>query len=283
MAQPVNTTPILPSVGPDAITNQEALNRALYQEGIENANRTNLAFPKDGTEDFEAPLPLWQVATAGLPDEAEWEGAILYDLTLNIPYYSDGVTWKPLWSALTGSIGALADPGADRILFWDESAGSGGEPAWLAVAAPITISGTTLDVSTATDAAEGVIELATDAELFSGTGTRALLSSQITSASVPTAITFATPVAWDWVGAINRTLTMTGDATLSTPTNGIPGTYRTIRVVGNSGTLRTLTLGSDFVGERKSDMTDVTSTKIYHVTFYCHTTSEYWVSLQGTA
>jgi hypothetical protein len=283
MAQPINTTPILPGVGADAITNQESLHRALYQEGIENANRTNLSFPKDGTEDFEAPLPLWQVPTADLPSVSEWEGSIVYDSTENIPYYSDGSAWKPLWSAFLSSIDGLTDPGADRILFWDESAGTGGAPAWLEVAAPLTITAAVLDVSTATDTAEGVIELAATAEVYAGSATRALVASNITGASLPVTLAFGTPTAFDWTGGINRTLTMTGDATLSNPSNGIPGTWRTIRVEGNSATPRVLTFDTNYLGERLADIADATSTKFYHVAIYCHTTSEFWVSLQGSA
>lgn len=45
---------------------------------------------------------------------------------------------------------ALADPNADRILFWDDSAGA---YAWLSVAAPLSIAGTTLSVDAMTAAA----------------------------------------------------------------------------------------------------------------------------------
>ena len=43
---------------------------------------------------------------------------------------------------------ALTDPGADRIFFWDESAGAGGASAWLTAGGGIEISGTTLQMAT---------------------------------------------------------------------------------------------------------------------------------------
>lgn len=62
----------------------------------------------------------------------------------------------------------LVDPDADRISYWDDSAGKFD---WLVVNTPLTITGLNLDIDTASATAEGVIELATDAETNTGTAT----------------------------------------------------------------------------------------------------------------
>jgi hypothetical protein len=49
-----------------------------------------------------------------------------------------------------GTGASLADPGADRIMFWDDSAGA---VDWLTVGSTLTISTTTIDVTTAAPAA----------------------------------------------------------------------------------------------------------------------------------
>jgi hypothetical protein len=54
------------------------------------------------------------------------------------------ITVLPLANGGTGS--ALVDPGADRIMFWDDSAG---EVAWLTAGTGLTITGTTIDAATA--------------------------------------------------------------------------------------------------------------------------------------
>jgi len=70
-----------------------------------------------------------------------------------------------LQGSLDSKITAFTDPNADRILFWDDSAG-----AFVALAlAGLTISGTSMSVDAATETAQGVIELATLAEVATGT------------------------------------------------------------------------------------------------------------------
>lgn len=87
-----------------------------------------------------------------------------------------GTTFQPLDSDLTAiaalitdaagrSILTLADPNADRIAFWDDSAGS---YAHLALSG-LTITTTTLAVDAASTSAAGVSELATAAETTTGT------------------------------------------------------------------------------------------------------------------
>ena len=42
------------------------------------------------------PVQLKGFETADLPNPAQWRGALAYDLTLDQPVYSDGVTWNAL-------------------------------------------------------------------------------------------------------------------------------------------------------------------------------------------
>lgn len=56
---------------------------------------------------------------------------------------TNGVTEVPLSGGGTGT--SLSDPGADRLMFWDDSAGA---VAWLAPDASLAISGTTMSVAT---------------------------------------------------------------------------------------------------------------------------------------
>lgn len=92
--------------------------------------------------------------------------------------------------------GALcaADPNADTIAFWDDSAGA---CAWLTLAAPLTITTTTIDVSQATESADGTCELATTGEAETGTDT----TRCVTAAGVLAAVTGKKPI-WMPAGSV---------------------------------------------------------------------------------
>lgn len=72
-----------------------------------------------------------------------------------------------------GGTGAnLTDPNADRIMFWDDSAGA---TAYLTPGNGLTITTTTMDVDSASTTVDGIVELATAAETTTGTdATRAV-------------------------------------------------------------------------------------------------------------
>ena len=101
--------------------------------------------------------------------------------------YVDGVTSaiqtqldakQPLDADLT-TIAGLADPNADRMLFWDDSAGA---YAYLAASTGLTITTTNMTVRTASATQTGIVELATDAETTTGTDTtRAITPANFTS------------------------------------------------------------------------------------------------------
>lgn len=89
----------------------------------------------------------------------------LGNVTNNAQYYPGG-TDVALADGGTGS--SLVDPNADRILFWDDSAGV---VTWLAPSTGLTISGTNMTVRTSSTSQTGIVELATTAETQTGTDT----------------------------------------------------------------------------------------------------------------
>jgi hypothetical protein len=86
-------------------------------------------------------------------------------------------------------------------------------------------------------------------------------------------------IALNWDAGINFQRTLTGNGTISNPTNGQPGTYRVLRVLGDSGTARSIldtSYGSQFGGALPS-LTDITNTKHYEITIKCITSSHFYV------
>lgn len=77
-------------------------------------------------------------------------------------------TSKAVRDVTNTKITAFADPGADRIVFWDDSATAF---APLTASTGLTLSGTTLTVRAASDTATGIVERATDTEFTTGTDT----------------------------------------------------------------------------------------------------------------
>lgn len=62
----------------------------------------------------------------------------------------------------------LTDPNDDRIAFWDDSAGAF---AWLDIGNGLTITATTIAVDSASTTVDGIVEIATQAEVDAGTDT----------------------------------------------------------------------------------------------------------------
>lgn len=135
-------------------------------------------------------------------------------------------------------------------------------------------------VPVASTTAAGVVELATDAEVrsaASGVAGTVVSASQLESAAAGVALTDAGTVAVDWDAGINFTLTVTASRVIGNPTNGQPGTFRTIMVQGNDATDRTITFGNQYLGEVPT-ITDCDSGRWYLLTLYCHTASHFVVS-----
>src|SRR5690606_38051350 len=100
------------------------------------------------------------------------------------------------YSAGLDQIAGLADPNGDRIMFWDDSAGS---YAYLETTTGLNLSGTTLSVVSAAETVAGIAECATLGEVNAG-------------ASTTTTVTPATLAGWTGSGNI---------ATVGTITSGV--------------------------------------------------------------
>lgn len=131
----------------------------------------------------------------------------------------------------------------------------------------------------ASETVAGVVELATDAEIRSAaTGGKAVEAADIETASAFVTLTeTAGAVAVDWDTFINGTVTVDQATVISNPTNGQPGTFRTIYVIGNDATDRAITFGNQFLGEVPT-ITDVDSTRAYLLTIMCITSTHFVVS-----
>jgi hypothetical protein len=128
-----------------------------------------------------------------------------------------------------------------------------------------------------TETQPGLFEKATDAEVRASTADKAITADRVESASALVALTDAAPVAVNWDSGINFSLTVTAARQIDNPTNGQPGTYRTILVQGDNTTDRTITFDTEFLGDVPT-ITDCDSTKWYLLTIRCITTTHFVVT-----
>lgn len=124
----------------------------------------------------------------------------------------------------------------------------------------------------------GVIEHATSAEIWAATsGNVAITAAALESAAANVALTDAATVAVDWDAGENFSLTITADRIIGNPTNGQPGTWRTITVQGNNTTDRTITFGNQYLGDTPT-ITDCDSGRWYDLYIRCLTSTHFSVS-----
>jgi hypothetical protein len=121
------------------------------------------------------------------------------------------------------------------------------------------------------------VDKASDANVRAAASNKVLTTDLVESASAGVALTDAATVAVDWDAGINFTLTVTANRAIGNPTNGQPGTWRTIMVQANSTTDRTVTFGNQYLGEVPT-ITDCDSDRWYLLSIYCHTTTHFVVS-----
>lgn len=144
--------------------------------------------------------------------------------------------WRCNWytkaAAAADNLYGLADPAADRILFWDDSEGKN---AHLALSG-LTITTTTLAVDAASDTAAGKVELATTAEVQTGTDTaRAVTPAGMQNGKIvlgtEQATTSGTAINFTSIPAWAKRIVMSG---VGVSTNG---TSNLIAQIGDSGGL----------------------------------------------
>lgn len=101
---------------------------------------------------------------------------------------------------------------------------------------------------TATEGATGVLDLATDAEVYAGTdGAHAVTSEKIKDAAAPVNLSDAASISFNWAAGINREVTLGGNRTLANPTNVQPGTWRSILFTQDGTGSRTLSFGANYI------------------------------------
>jgi hypothetical protein len=99
----------------------------------------------------------------------------------------------------------------------------------------------------ANDTVTGVIEQATLAEVRAATaGNLAVTPALIETASADVALSDAATIAVDWDTGINFTVTLTTSRILGNPTNGQPGTWRTVLVTQPVAGTAVLTFGNQY-------------------------------------
>jgi len=122
------------------------------------------------------------------------------------------------------------------------------------------------------------IDKATDANVRAAASNKVLTADLIASASdVVTLTETGGSIAVDWSTFINGTVTIDQNSTLANPTNGQPGTWRTIMIQGNNGTLRTLAFGSNFNGELPA-LANITNVQRYLLMIYCVSSTDFLCS-----
>lgn len=122
----------------------------------------------------------------------------------------------------------------------------------------------------------GVVEKAISAEVAAGTADKYLAADHLVTTAF--ALTDAAPVAVNWIANEQSfSLTVTADRQIGNPTNEIPNQFRTITVQGSDATPRTITFGSEFLGDVPT-ITDCSSTIWYDLYIRCVGTSHFAVS-----
>jgi hypothetical protein len=129
----------------------------------------------------------------------------------------------------------------------------------------------------AVNADDVAVDKASAANVRAAASNKVVTTDIIETASALVALSDDTTVAVDWDAGINFSLTVAGSRTIGNPTNGQPGTWRTILVQGNNTTDRTLSFGNQYLGEVPT-ITDCDDGKWYLLAIYCVTTSHFVVS-----
>jgi hypothetical protein len=130
----------------------------------------------------------------------------------------------------------------------------------------------------AVNANDVAVDKASDANVRAAASNKVVTADLIESASAAVALTETSgAVAVDWDTFINAEVTVDQATVISNPTNGQPGTWRTILVKGNDATDRTITFDTQFLGDVPT-ITTCDSTRWFLLMIYCISASHFVVS-----
>lgn len=121
------------------------------------------------------------------------------------------------------------------------------------------------------------VDKASAANVRAAASNKVVTTDLVETASAFVTLTDAAPVAVDWDAGINFQVTVTANRQIGNPTNGQQGTWRTIYVLGNDATGRTITFGNQFTGEVPT-ITDCDSGRHYLLMIYCVSATQFVVS-----
>ena len=139
-------------------------------------------------------------------------------------------------------------------------------------------SGKLLRGETLSDSPSTPVILGGDAGVRAATPGGLIHAGLIESASVEVALTDGATISLDWDTGINFGVTLQGTRTLGNPTNGQPGTYRTVRVQGDATASpsipRSLAFGTQYLGDVPA-ISDAADDRWYLVTIFCITSTHF--------
>ena len=120
------------------------------------------------------------------------------------------------------------------------------------------------------------LDRATAEQIRGFTGDAGLTAERLADAAALITPSGASNWAPDWAAFVSANWELTGNRTLSNPTNVIPGTTRVFRAAGNDATERTISFGSNYVGDLNGGPVNSTTPLLFML--YARTTTEIWVS-----
>jgi hypothetical protein len=183
---------------------------------------------------------------------------------------------EELTAAQTAQLMCGSDPNADRVYFWDDSAGGCG---LLTLGNGFTISTTNVVVDSATQSVDGIVELATAAELQVGTDTaRVGAVDQLWAANAIDSLTDAATITVDFSTFINASVTLAGNRTLGNPSNEKAGQTGAILVTASTST-RTLALSSEWLPANGTEAfpISITTTETVMITYWVQDSTHTWI------